>query len=94
VTKIPPQRLGTIKNYLFIADRLMNFTKILLSDLDFDILWLMVCFYIALDAAGLHIMHSTVIFYIYYRIFIVKLRTFFGEWKLAQTSGIDERFLL
>jgi hypothetical protein len=93
-TKLSPQPIMDLDNIKLVADRFKSFTRVLLLDLDFDIMWLMVCFYTALDALGLHIVHSTLIFYIYYRFCIVWPRKELGENFLSKTSGVDSRFLI
>lgn len=93
-TRLPPESIFNLDRLKLVADRFMHFTRILLSDLDFDILWIMVCFYTALDALGLHVLHTTLIFYCYYKLCIVWPRKSIGEWNLSRTSGIDGRFLI
>lgn len=66
ITTYPPHSIMELNDFTFIPDRVKNFTKTLLLDLDFDMMWLMICIYTALDAFGLHILVSTLIIYLYY----------------------------
>lgn len=93
-TKLPPDSIFDLKHIRLVGDRFMNFTRVLLSDLDFDIIWIMICFFTALDALGLRIMHSALIFYVFYNLCIKWPRAEFGENILSKTSGIDSRFLI
>lgn len=94
ITKLPPKPIMELNNMVLIADKLKNLTKVFLLDIDFDIMWLTVCLYTALDALGLHILHSTLIIYVYYFLFIKFPRGYFGEMILSKTSGVDSRFLI
>ena len=93
-TKYPPFSILLLEDFRLVADRLMNFTKVLFLDLDFDILWLMVCIFTALDAFGLSVIHSVIIFYVYYKLCIRWPRKDLGEMYLSKTSGVDDRFLI
>jgi meckelin len=94
LTRMPPESILDLAHIKLVADRFMNFTRVLLSELDFDIMWLMACFYTAFDAIGLKVIHSTLIFYIFYKFLIRYPRHEIGESKLSRTSGIDSRFLI
>ena len=94
ITTYPPSPIMELNDFKFIPDRLKNFTKTLLLDTDFDMMWLMVCIYTALDAFGLDILVSTLIIYIYYIFCIKWFRAYLGERNISRTSGIDSRFLI
>ena len=93
-TGLPPESIKDLNHIKFIADRLMNFTRVLFSELDFDILWFMACFFTACDAMGLRVMHSVLIFYVIYKFCIRWFKAEVGENYLSKTSGVDSRFLI
>jgi hypothetical protein len=41
-TRLPPDSIIDLNQIRLVADRFMNFTRVLLSDLDFDIIWIIV----------------------------------------------------
>mmetsp|Transcript_11259 Transcript_11259/g.12736 ORF Transcript_11259/g.12736 Transcript_11259/m.12736 type:complete len:412 (-) Transcript_11259:2-1237(-) len=92
--KLPPTAISSLQTVRFVADKFMNFTRVLFSEMDFDILWIMSCFFTALDALGFEVMHSVLIFYVFYRFGLRWFRAEMGENILSKTSGIDSRFLI
>ncbi|CAI2379959.1 unnamed protein product [Moneuplotes crassus] len=92
--KLPPEAISTLNHFKLIPDKLMNFTRVLFLQFDWDILWLMVCSFTFLDALGLDVTHSIIIFYVIYKFGLKWLRAELGENNLSKTSGIDSRFLI
>lgn len=92
--RLPPTNISDIPYITLVPDKLKNFTRILLVDTDFDILFMMVLIFTALDALGLDIVVSGIIFYVFYRYCILAPKKMLGEWNLSRTSGIDSKFLI
>jgi hypothetical protein len=89
LTKLPPESIADLSHIKLVADKLMNFTRVLLVELDFDMMWLIACFYTFFDVIGLNIVESTLIIYIFYQFCIRYPRQMLGGSKLGKTSGVD-----
>lgn len=42
--RLPPDSIVNLNHFKMVGDKFMNFTRVLFSDLDFDILWVMASF--------------------------------------------------
>eukprot|EP00343_Euplotes_focardii_P012417 CAMPEP_0205833968 /NCGR_PEP_ID=MMETSP0206-20130828/50423_1 /ASSEMBLY_ACC=CAM_ASM_000279 /TAXON_ID=36767 /ORGANISM="Euplotes focardii, Strain TN1" /LENGTH=236 /DNA_ID=CAMNT_0053140771 /DNA_START=1515 /DNA_END=2222 /DNA_ORIENTATION=- len=88
-SELPPDNLNNMETPLFLKDYFYGFRRVFFGALDFDILILISCIYTVLDIWELNLLQSTVIIYVYYKLFIELPRKFFGSRNLATKTLVE-----